>query len=603
MARLLLRLINVFVHLLPRPAARALGGMIGFSFYRNRRRRRNAFINIKQAFPEKSNRELFSIIRRSFISFGVSIIETFLVEQMKEEVTRQWSEKMTQTGEIFVGLHQGNWESYHADFARTAPLALLAKAQRYSVLDDYLNDLRKTHLVTVCFSLKEAIAALKKNMWVGLVIDHGAEKNARFVDFFGQLVPTPGGAVSLAKKFDKRIFPTFGYRKGKEQIFVIDDPLDCRDLSEEEALRKINEMYEEFLRAHPYEYMWWFKRFKRKKNRSILILSDGKAGHLKQSFALSKKVEEAGYRVATETVEVAYRHRWSRAGLDIVACFSSPWAVGRTRALRFFLKKEIWEKLEKRFYDIVISTGSSVAAANVLYARSLGAKSCVILRPNVPLVKFDTALVPEHDGIKGNNVITTKGALAYFEHWQEHVLRGKEHFRFTEEKKIAVCIGGALNDHGQYRERLGMFLAALKEYALKHQYRIVLTTSRRTERLVDEIIERELSSFPNTEALLLVSRENHPFVVPAFLAVSEIVCVSAESVSMISESLSQDKTTAAVFLEDLKSKPHRRFLASLEKEYLNFLKYPYGQFSFRHPTRSLRAQNEERLAEAVTRLL
>ncbi len=604
MTYFLLKAMYRFLHVIPLAAALWIGRVIGFCFYLNRRKRNTAFINVKQAFPEKSNRELFYILRRSFISFGMNIIETFLGDKVKERVRKEWTDQLAERGEIFVGIHQGNWESYHAVVASEAPLTLLVGRQKNRSLDRFLNELRRAHRVKPCYTLKEVIAAVKKDIWVGLVVDHGAEENAKTAEFFGHLVPTPGGAVTLAKRFHKRIFPTFGYRSGREHVFIIADPVCCDEQTpDEELLGTINRRYEDFLRRHPYDYMWWFKRFKRKQNRKILVLSDGKAGHLKQSLIVADSIAQSGYRTEYDVVEIAYRNKFTRCIVEALSVFAGRHCLGNTRGLRFFLSKEVFDKLQGRFYDIVISTGSSPAAANVLYARACGARSCVILKPNVPLSRFDVAIIPEHDGVDGENVVVTKGALARQQYDPDLIETGRKHFRLSQKEKVCLCVGNALEDEKTYRANVREFAARLKQFVSEQNYGILITTSRRTSKDVEALVREEFAGFEHTEALVIASGENYPFVIPTFLSESNIVFVSAESVSMISESLYLDKTTVAVVFEELTSKTHRRFLHSLESDYVNVFHAPYGRFDFRRPSGSLKEENENRLQKALRKIL
>ncbi len=55
------------VGLLPRPAMLALGAALGrFTFSVLRIRRRTALDNLQQAFPEKSEKEIFAVARRNY---------------------------------------------------------------------------------------------------------------------------------------------------------------------------------------------------------------------------------------------------------------------------------------------------------------------------------------------------------------------------------------------------------------------------------------------------------------------------------------------------------------------------------------------------------
>lgn len=587
-----------FLNFLPLGFSLYLGKLVGIYFYYfDKKKRRNAFVNIKQVFPHKSNKELFSIIRKSFVSFGMSLVELFLIDKMKERVSLEFKESRFPSGHIFVGIHGGSWEVYSARLAGILNYAVFARKQKNKSLDVFLNELRKRSNIRACFSLREFVSMIKKGFWVTVVIDHGAEEKAQFVNFFNKLVPTPGGAVYLAKKFNRKIFPSFGYRKGTRHRLIIGEPIDCRDGEEKDILEKLNRIYEKYISSYPSQYLWWYKRFKKKKSRKILILSDNKTGHLTQSLSLLEILRESDYRIEEEIMTLKYKNRFTRALAEIIALSSGKLCLGCGKCLRFLLEKESFQFLNKRFFDIVISTGSFLAPVNLIYSRSLGAKSCVILKPNLPVSKFDLAVIPEHDRIKAGNVINVKGALANFDNPEKKIKEGKDFFNLSEGKKISLFLGNFLNQGEIFLSNLKVFLRRLKEFSLKEDYKLLVTTSRRTSLPAEKILKDELSGFKNTEAAVFVREKNYPFVVAVFLAFSDIVFVSAESVSMISESLNLGKTTVSVFLEKVEGR-HKEFLSSLKDGFVNFLDYPYDDFSFDTPKKSLYQENRSCLKKA-----
>ncbi len=598
---LLLKLVYRIFNLLPLGVSLFIGKIIGLFFYLSPRKKKVAFINLKQAFPQKDLAWIRCILKRSFFSFGKSIVELFLVEKLYKYVHLNSKEKLS-SSQILVGIHEGSWELYNAYFGKKFGLVIFAERQKNIHWDRFLNTLRRKRGLEVCFSLKELIRYLRKNRWIGMVADHGAEKNAPFLSFFGQLVPTPSGAAFFAKKFNKKIFPAFGYRKGKNHYIIIDHPIECKDLEDKVILSRLNRIFENYISCYPWEYMWWYKRFKRKKNLSLLILHDGKAGHLKQSLAFLELFKDIGYKITYTVMKVEYKNTFSIPFLELMALFSSSRCLGCARCLRLFLTEKMYHDLVKNFFDIVISTGRICAPLNLIYANSIGAKSCVILKPNLPLKKFTLAIVPEHDKVKGKNVINIKGSIVTSQLNPEKIEEGIRFFQLSSHKKVSIFIGGPLTNHEEFKNNLNLFFKRLRNYLTDSGYRILVTTSRRTPPFAEEIISSALDGFDNVEASVFVSKKNWDFVVPTFLSVSDIVFVSGDSISMLSESLYQQKTTVAVILERLPKK-HFEFIKDLEEKFLTVIGPPYDNFSFLTPKISLKEYNLKRLKEAVGRLL
>lgn len=599
----LINLIYKIFQILPLNLSLFIGKVIGVILYYNKKKMKIAFMNVKQVFPYKSNRQILSIVKKSFISLGMSLVETFLVDRMKDRVSMDFKEVVDSKGNILVGIHEGSWELYNATFAKKFNYAILVKPQKDLSLNKFLMELREKNKLKVCTSLKELAGYMKKNFWIGLVVDHGAEEKAPFVDFFGQLVPTPGGAVRLSKKFNKKIFPAFGYREGGRHIVIVDEHIESKNRDEKEVLRELNKVYERFLKLHPEEYLWGYKRFKRKKNLSILILTDGKTGHTKQSLAFLDLFKETSYQIKEEVVEVHYRNKFMQYLAHLFALLCPKSCLGCQGCIEFFLKEKSWQVLKNKFFDIIISTGSSPAPLNYIYARSLGAKSCVILKPNLPLSKFDLAIIPEHDGVKGKKVVNIKGALVRTRDIDKEARAGREFFKLGEEKFLSLFIGNFLNAQEEFLKNLKIFLDKLKFFSLKYNYKLLVTTSRRTHPEVEDILKMKLENFGALKTLVIVREKNWHFVVSAFLTYSELVFVTSDSISMLSESLYSGKTTVCVFLERIKRKRHLNFLYSLKDGFVNFLDYPYEEFTFRKPLRNLKEENRVSLKEAVSRLL
>ena len=597
----LVKFIDFILHILPLKLSLFLGKLIGLFFYLNPKKRRVGIINLKQAFPYKDFSQLFPVLKKSYLLFGESIIETFIIDKLLDKVELKMREK-PEEGDIIVGVHEGSWELYNVVLANQFKFAVLAERQKNNKLDKFLNEKRRSFNLKVCFSLKELIRSLKEGYRIGIVIDQGMEKNAKLIPFFNQLVPTAGGAPFLAKKFKKRIFVAFGYREGNSHRIVIEKPLECENMSEEEILLSLNKIFERYISLHPQEYFWGYKRFKRKKSLSLLILYDGRISHLKYSLAFLEIFKKSDYKIKEKIIEVKYKNFIARITAEFLSLFSNSSCLGCGRCLNLILEKDTLEKIKKDYFDIIISTGEKCAPLNLLLSRFFKAKSCLILKPNFNLSKFDLVILPEHDGIRKDNVVNIKGALTFFSDWDKKWQEGKSFFKLSQNKKISFFLGNSLKNQDIFNKNLKIFLERLKEFSVKKDYKILASTSFRTNSEAESIFEESFKDFKNKEVLVIAKRKNWDFIVPTFLKESEIIFVSGDSVSMISESLYLDKITVAVILEELPSK-HEKFLKSLDEEYINILDYPYMSFSFKKPKKSLRVFNEEKLKEAFLRLV
>ena len=570
----LAKIIQKILFNLPLFVSLFLAKIIGYLLYLNRRKRGTAFRNLKLAFPKESRQRIHSILRKSFYNLGLGIIENLIAPRIYKYVTTIGTEHMGSEGGIYVTIHAGNWEVSTVPLAQKYNYAILAKPQKNKAIDRFLNELRKKAGIKVCFTLKELVKCLKQDYLIGIVVDQGAEKDALDISFFSHLVPTPRGAVYLSKKFNKKIYPAFSYRQsGFSQILQIEEPIETTNKDAKEILTYLNKLYQEYLKEHPSEYLWNYKRFKYKKDNNILILSDGKAGHVKQSQAVLASLKENTSLVESKIVEVKYKNKLMRILAEICAFFSGKHCQGCGRCMFFLLDKNTAKELDSLFADVIISTGSAIAPINKLFSSYLGSKSVVILRPNLPLNKFDLAIVPEHDNIRGNNTVAIKGALFYPQDIDNKINKCKDFFKLSKDKKVALFIGGPLNKKKEFFANFKIFIFQLQKFCLVEGFKILISTSRRTPKDIERYLEQELRNLDTIEALVLANQNNYDFVFEGFSMLADIVFISSESISMLSEAASLGRYCVSVSLEQ-EGIRHRSFLASMSND-ISFLSNPY----------------------------
>jgi len=93
---------------------------------------------------------------------------------------------------------------------------------------------------------------------------------------------------------------------------------------------------------------------------------------------------------------------------------------------------------------------------------------------------------------------------------------------------------------------------------------ILLTTSRRTPGEIEQIILKGLKNFERCSLCIIANQRNIPEAVGGILGLSDLVIVSGESISMVSEALSSGKCTI-VF------SPHGRYGDRPRDKYEDFV--------------------------------
>jgi hypothetical protein len=281
---------------------------------------------------------------------------------------------------------------------------------------------------------------------------------------------------------------------------------------------------------------------KDKYDRKILILSDGKPGHFNQSLGIVDRLPEINF----EIVQVRYKKKWRDNIIRVIT-----FLFGRKRLDDKFIKNILkWGLDEQSFrslfeakeYDVVLSTGSSVSAPNLLISKLANAKSVVCTRPSpLGFRHFDLAILPEHSRPRkiAENVLMTFGVPNRIT--PESVLSiGKELFKnliISQKPVIGVLLGG---DDPYYYIPANL-ANDLCDILLSLDVQIALTTSRRTSNETDKVLRSRLNDNPSCCLLVIANDESPPNTVSGILGISDVVIVTEDSFSMVCESASSGK--------------------------------------------------------------
>jgi len=176
-------------------------------------------------------------------------------------------------GVIMLTGHFGNWELLGAWLtSKNYPLRVIGKPTTNPKLDKlivktrnqsgYINIARGTET-------REIIRTLKEGSPLGVLMDQDTRVKGVFVDFFGKKANTPVGPILLSKRYDAPIIPAFMYIK-EDLTYHIKcfDPIELTDTgnTEEDIIintQKCSDIYEEIIRAHPEQWVWMHKRWRR----------------------------------------------------------------------------------------------------------------------------------------------------------------------------------------------------------------------------------------------------------------------------------------------------------------------------------------------------
>jgi hypothetical protein len=231
--------------------------------------------------------------------------------------------------------------------------------------------------------------------------------------------------------------------------------------------------------------------------------------------------------------------------------------------------------------------------------------------------RFDLMITPEHDRVKPkNNVVVTKIApnLINQQYLQDQAkaLTNTCHLSPTTYNgpTIGVLIGGDTAKYSITVELISKVVSQLKQAAESLNCQLLISTSRRTPKMAEELLKKNFLNFPRCKLLVIANEKNIPEAVGGILGLSDIVVVSGESVSMVSEAVSAQRPVL-VFNPEKKLKgltKQEKFLEGLEKEKILKIVQPENLFSkigkvWKDKPKGAKIQDRELIYQAISRLI
>jgi len=563
---------------LPPAVCVRLGQAVGWpAFWLQPKRVRIAQMNLKAAFGARfTPAQRRRIIRGIFEELVVGVVEMLrlpvidqaYVDRYIEIVGRKHFEAAVASGSPVIILtgHCGNWElSSIAAALKGYPAVALAREQAhfpklYRLLVSY-RESKGCRIVHKGGAMRQLVKALEERHIVGIVGDQASRQGIP-VTFFGRTALFATGPFELARRSGALIVPIFMHRKqGPFHRLIIEPPIRFPKRGTPEAMVRAGiEQFVALLTQHieqtPAQWLWLHKRWKHTPDRRVLVLSDGKLGHLKQSMIVLQAFKEQAKTAQEQVIDVRYRHRLGRALLATWA-WLIPRGWGALGALRLGLELSCFHQLASASADLIVSCGSSVAPVTVLLTSQNLAKSVVIMNPApIPLRKFSLAFVPVHDRVaRRPNVVETVGALTGVNDGQireaRERLRAHPRFRLPGDREdgrpnIVLLLGG---DTDEYRLTTG-FVETLVRHILTVCEDLngccLVTTSRRTPSEVERVLVERLANHPRCRLLLLASRDQLNGTLEGMLGWAQVVVVTGESISMISEACASGRYVVVV---------------------------------------------------------
>ena len=198
---------------------------------------------------------------------------------------------------------------------------------------------------------------------------------------------------------------------------------------------------------------------------------------------------------------------------------------------------------------IIISCGRKSVIPSIALKKRLGKEifTIHIQNPKVSYKHFDLIVSPEHDNIKGDNVITTTGAIHYLT--RKEIKENLNYLGLQLEKKklVAFIIGGPNKYYAYTEESIHQTFNKMKTLFTPDKYKIIVIPSYRTP---EKIIKKAYDTF-NFNHHVVKEVDKKAYL--SALAISDHIVVTCDSTSMISEAAVTGKPVYIAMMKSIKN--------------------------------------------------
>lgn len=154
---------------------------------------------------------------------------------------------------------------------QSTPLRVVVRPPRNRLLGDVLSIFRArlgTEWIDKKNVMREAIETLKRGQGVGMLADHNAGFQGRFVPFLGFAASTTRLPAKLAVRFQCPIMMVFVRRERSEWVAWVereirpDAAMGSKEEQELKLLAEMNDCYSDVIRRYPEDWFWIHRRWK-----------------------------------------------------------------------------------------------------------------------------------------------------------------------------------------------------------------------------------------------------------------------------------------------------------------------------------------------------
>jgi mitochondrial fission protein ELM1 len=210
------------------------------------------------------------------------------------------------------------------------------------------------------------------------------------------------------------------------------------------------------------------------------------------------------------------------------------------------VKKYVFKNNIEKEFDIIISCGRKSVVPSI-YLKKNSNKEIInihIQNPKVSFNNFNYIIAPEHDGISGKNVISSKGALHYLT--IEEIEKSKDYLQNkTNTKKdiLTLILGGPTKYYDYSTQNIKSIFTKINNLTEKNNLHLIVIPSNRTPMETVLLAKSELMK----DRTIIETVDKKAYL--SALCLAKYIVVTCDSSSMISEAALTGKPVYVAMIE------------------------------------------------------
>ena len=210
------------------------------------------------------------------------------------------------------------------------------------------------------------------------------------------------------------------------------------------------------------------------------------------------------------------------------------------------VKKYVFKNNIDKEFDIIISCGRKSVVPSIYLKKNSNKKiiNIHIQNPKVSLNNFNYIIAPEHDGISGKNVISSKGALHYLT--IEEIEKSRDYLQNKSNTKkdiLTLILGGPTKYYNYSNQNIKSIFSNIKNLTEKNNLHLIVIPSNRTPKETVLLAKSELMK--DTTIIETVDKKAYL----SALCLAKYIVVTCDSSSMISEAALTGKPVYVAMIE------------------------------------------------------